>query len=479
MAGEQLTVQSKIVATVGPACDSEQGLAALLEAGVDIFRLNLTHGDPDHHLQVVRTIRSLESRLGRAVGILADLPGPKIRLGDLVQSPIYCQVGDRFSIVEGRTPQDPHEVTVTWPGLTDLLQVGDPVLLADGTVGWRVVAREQGRVDCVVDKPGEIRSRSGVHVPGVSRGLQALTDQDRRLLDHMKHADIDFIGLSYAATPEDVENLRRELSLRHIPARIVTKIERKAAVDNLDGLLQVSDALMIARGDLGVEVDIARMAVLQKEILRAARRRRVPVITATQMLESMRTSPLPTRAEATDVANAVLDGTDALMLSGETAVGKHPVLVVETMRRIVAEAESMLRNEPSLQFAIRPIAQRQPIESLAAAAASIGERLAARYLVVTTKTGYSAFVLSKERCFSPTLALTDDERTWRTLTLCWGARPVLVPEFRASYDTIRYVQQYAARYDRPLRRGERIVILGSTHWTSTRHDMVVVHEVQE
>ncbi len=477
MVEERLSIQSKIVATVGPACDSQDQLAALMDAGVDVFRLNLTHGDPEHHLSVARTIRALEQAKARAVGILADLPGPKIRLGDLVQSPIYCQVGDRFAIVEGREPQDVHEVTVSWPGLTELLNVGDPVLLADGTVGWRVVERRPGRAECVVEKPGEIRSRSGVHVPGVSRGLQALTDEDLHLLDHLKAIDVDFVGLSYAATPEDVLNLRQALSDRHIPARIVTKIERKAAVDNLQGLLEVSDALMIARGDLGVEVDIARMAVLQKEILRAARDHRLPVITATQMLESMRTSPLPTRAEATDVANAVLDGTDALMLSGETAVGKHPVLVVQTMRRIVAEAEALLRRDQALLSGVRPTGRARPIESLASAAASIGEALQASYLVVTTKTGYSAFVLAKERCFQPTLALTDDERTWRMLTLCWGARPVLVPEFRSSYDTIRYVEQYAERYAQPLRTGDRIVVLGSTHWTSTRHDMVVVHEV--
>jgi len=474
---ERPEVQTKIVATVGPACAGQEQLRALIEAGVDVFRLNLTHGAPEEHAAVARRIRLLERELRRAVGILADLPGPKIRLGDLLQSPMYCQVGDEFVLVEHRRPQHEHEVTVSWPGLTELLQEGDRVLLADGTVGWRVTARVAGGVRCVVEKPGEIRSRSGVHVPGVSRGLKALTRKDLTLLDELRAIDVDFVGLSYAATAEDVRELRDALATRGIPARIVTKIERKAAVDNLEQLLESSDALMIARGDLGVEVDIARMAVLQKEILRAARRYRLPVITATQMLESMRTSPLPTRAEATDVANAVLDGSDALMLSGETAVGKHPVLVVQTMRRIIAEAEQMLVRDSLLRSAIRPRHAGRAIESLATAAASMGENLEATYLVVTTKTGHSAFVLAKERCFRPTLALTDDERTWRALTLCWGARPVLVPEFRASYDTIRYVTDYAEQYAHRLQPGQKLVILGSTHWTSTRHDMVVVHEV--
>ncbi len=469
-------VRTRVVATLGPACDNEGTIRELIDAGVDVFRLNLTHGELDWHADVARLVRRIEAESGFAIGLLADLPGPKIRLGELLESPLYCQVGDVFYIVSGPPLADSRQVYLTMPGLVSMLQVGDRVLLADGTVAWRVVAVRSGEVECVVEKPGEIRSRSGVHVPGVVRGLSALTDEDLRILDWLRQVDVDFVGLSYASNASDVQRLREELSRRGIVAHVVTKIERKSALDNLDAILEVSDAVMIARGDLGVEVDIARMAIIQKEIIRLAKRYRRPVITATQMLESMKNSPLPTRAEATDVANAVLDGTDALMLSGETAVGKHPPLVVETMCRIAQQAELLLARDEAYRRGVQPTTYATPLESLARAAADLARDLGATLLTVTTRTGRSAYTLAKERCFVPAVALTDDERTWRALTLCWGTTPVLVPEFRRSYDPIRYLEEYAQIAGVPLRPGGRVVVLGTTLWTSTRHDMVVVHE---
>jgi pyruvate kinase len=466
---------TRIVATLGPSCETPAMVEALAEAGVDLFRLNLAHGSTEWHGRMIQTVRAVESQLQRPLGILVDLPGPKLRLGPLRVSPLACKAGELFRVLWHGEPQSTYEVTLSVPAVAQSLQDGDRLLLADGTVSWRVVGREEGAARCVVEKPGDIHSRSGVHIVGHTAQLPVPTAEDVNLLDRVPLSEVDFIGLSFTSGPDDIERLRAELARRNCAARIVAKIERASALGRLSEILRVTDAVMVARGDLGVEVDIARVALVQKEILQAARPHRVPVITATQMLESMRTSVVPTRAEATDVANAVLDGTDALMLSGETAIGQHPVWVVQTMRRIAAEAESWLRDRAALRAALQPPEPDQPLTALTDAAARMAEQLQARWLIVTTRHGQTAFALSKERCFVPTLALTNNRSTWRALTLCWGAQPVLLPAW-ASLPELLDQLPHLLEPRGPLQSGERLVVLSSTHHASSRYRTLLLHE---
>ncbi|MEX0613194.1 MAG: pyruvate kinase, partial [Pirellulales bacterium] len=306
--------RTKIVATVGPACSER--LAELIHAGADLFRLNMAHAEPEEQQRHVDNIRRLSDEIGEPIAILVDLAGPKIRLGEVPGERIFCEIGMEFFLIKGSKPRAPNELTTTYPPLVDELRVGDQVMLADGTVSMVVERKEADRVRLRCVQRGTIRSRQGINLPGVALSAPAISDTDRRHAIWAAEAGADFIGLSFVRTPDDVRQLHDIVRSCDSSARVVVKIEKREALAQLDEIVAAADAVMVARGDLGVEIDVAQMPIEQKRIIAVCHWWQRPVIIATQMLDSMQDSPRPTRAEATDVANAILDGADACMLSG-------------------------------------------------------------------------------------------------------------------------------------------------------------------
>ena len=407
-------VKTKIVATVGPASGSLEKLTELVKAGVDVFRLNFAHGSHDWFTQIVEWIRQLSKEHARPLAILGDLSGPKIRLGVLPDEGIRLRHGTTVEFVradvEVVVDATPPQLTCTYVRLIDDLRAGDRVLLADGTVSLRVLKQDAiaGRVLCEVVQPGLIRSRQGVNLPGVALSTPSLTEKDRDDLKWALDHQIDYVGLSFVRSVEDLKLLRQVIAWHptRTPPWIVAKIEKAEAIADLEAIIAEADAVMVARGDLGVETDIFRVPGMQKKIIRLCNEHRTPVITATQMLDSMQKNELPTRAEASDVFNAVLDGTDAVMLSGETAAGDYPVEAVAMMSRICREAERLV--EPRLTDSdsrSKPRNRATAItEAVTHGAATAAEHLGADVIVAATLGGKTAMAISKQRPHVPIIA---------------------------------------------------------------------------
>jgi pyruvate kinase len=472
-------VKTKIIATVGPATESVERLSEILTAGVNIVRLNMAHGKPDWRAELLGRLRDLSKRLGKPIGVLADLSGPKIRLGAIAGGCLQCEPGQLLRFVsESGSAAEPSDLTSTYAPLVSELAVGDLVLLADGTVSMRVQEKTATTALCSVEQAGEIRTGGGINLPGVELSVPALTDKDREDLRWAVGAGVDFVGLSFVRRAADVRELRDELKRLGSPAQIVAKIEKPQAVAALDDIIGASDAIMVARGDLGVEIDVARVPVVQKDIIARCHQARVPVITATQMLESMRTNRIPTRAEATDVANAILDGSDAVMLSAETAMGQYPVEAVATMSRIAREAEHVLEPRFGRREDGRP--QSCPIditESLVEATSRMADQVCAKLIIVATRTGNTAKFLSKQRSRTPIIGISDTEVTVRRMCLYWGVTPLVAPDFRDSAQLLEHVTSWA-KGQSLVTAGDRVVLIASTHWTATGHNMIGVHEVK-
>jgi pyruvate kinase len=472
--------KTRIIATVGPACWQRDQLRSLVLAGVDVFRLNFAHADYATLDRVVSDVRSISADPNRPLGLLGDLGGPKIRLGELPAEGLDVQRGATYAFVRKPVPGNPAALTATYDGLIDDLDKGDSVLLADGTVALRVVEKHPDRVDCVVEQPGLLRSRQGINLPGVKLRMPSVTDKDEADLKWALAHGLDFIGLSFVRSADDIRHLRQLIEdLRPAgPPWIVAKIEKPEAVAALDAILAETDAVMVARGDLGVEVDIVRVPAIQKEIIRECSRRCVPVITATQMLDSMQHNRLPTRAEASDVANAVLDGTDAVMLSGETAIGKYPVDSVTMMSRIVREAERLVvsHKELSLGGSSRNAAT-ETTRAVTLGAIDAAEQLHAKLIVVLTGSGRTAFAISELRSPIPIVGLTDSPATARRLCLAWGVRPLVADVCQATpVQLVEFVVDWGRRAGL-LQTGDRVVFVGTTNWEQTGKDLMLVHTV--
>ncbi len=480
-------VRTKIVATVGPASRDPEMLRELILAGVDVFRLNFSHGTQDAHSATLAAIRHVAAECDRPIAVLQDLGGPKIRVGTIPGDTVECRLGEEFRLVPERGSDDPRELTCTYRDLCDDLKSGDVVLFADGAVIMVVQHAGGAEVKMRVTLPGRLRSQQGMNLPGAALSVQALTDKDLHDLDWTARHAVEYVGLSFVRQAEDVVRLRHELERRGSRARIVAKIEKPQAVENLDAIVAETDAVMVARGDLGVEMDVARVPAIQKRVIAACHRARIPVITATQMLNSMETSSRPTRAEATDVFNAVLDGTDAVMLSGETAVGQYPVEAVATMRRIATEAESLLFDDSGNTWALRdlPIVGQtpghlgsvQPItEGIVEAAGQLCRRLGAALLVVATHSGRTALALSKLRHATPTLALTDAPEAARSLALYWGVYPLVCPSIDEPEEAFNIAFDWA-RSRSLVGPGDRVVMVRGTMPDNPSHNALFVQQM--
>ena len=448
--------RTKIVATIGPASATPEMLFALERAGMDAARLNFSHGSHDEHAERARLLREAQAELGRPLAVIVDLQGPKLRVGDL-DGPILLTRNDEAVIAFERNGRD-GEVPVLPAVLGDVLQRGHDVLIDDGHIHLRVEEVEHGRARCAVLAGGVVTAHKGVNVPGVPVPMPSLTEKDRRDLEFAVGLDIDFVALSFVRAASDIEQVRTLLDEAGSEVRLIAKIEKAEAIDALPEIVRAADALMVARGDLGVEIGPASVPLLQKRIILAALERGKPVITATQMLESMEHRPEPTRAEASDVANAVLDGTSALMLSGETAIGEYPVEAIEYMDRIARAVEPSLGYRHQL-----PEASDEPSigNAMSNAACDLGEIVRAKAILVPTSTGRTASAVARLRPRRPIIALSHRTRSVQQLALEWGVTPLEVPEARDPEDLLNIALD-SARATGLVETGDRVVTTAGT-----------------
>lgn len=481
---ERLTqVKTKIIATVGPACATYEKLHDLVRAGVDVFRLNFAHGTHEWLEVIVGHIRKVSEETGRPIGILGDLSGPKIRLQELAGGVLECQAGQQLEFIREAVPGLPTQLTCTYAALIDDLRVGNQILLADGAVTLQVIEKPDtnDRVICKVVQPGTIRNRQGINLPGAVLSTPSLTPKDREDLVWALKNKIDFLGLSFVRQAEDIEDLRRAIAAEnseHAP-QIVAKIEKIEAVNDLERILDATDMVMVARGDLGVEVDIARVPGLQKRIIRLCNQRRIPVITATQMLDSMQKNSRPTRAEASDVANAVLDGSDAIMLSGETAAGDYPLESVAMMNRLAHEAERLqvFQAPPDVNLTAIRTRALEVTEAVTHGAGIVAEMLEASLIVVATKTGKTALSVSNQRLKTPILGVTHYPETARKMALYWGVSPQVA---NLGELTVQQVLDYVVQWgtqEGVLHPGSRLVLITGSNWSAHGHDQLLVHTI--
>ena len=448
----------KILATLGPASSEERQIAALFEAGADVFRINMSHTKHDDMRELVARIRRVEEAVGRPIGILADLQGPKLRVGAFADEALEDGVvplarGDRFTFDDDPAPGTRERVHLPHPEILETAEIGHRLLIDDGRLALRVVEKGKGRLTAEVEAGTKISARKGVALPDTLLPSGALTQKDRADLDAVLDADVDWIALSFVQRPEDLSEVRKVARGR---AALMAKIEKPQALERLDEIIEMSDALMVARGDLGVETPLESVPGLQKQMTRACRRAGKPVVVATQMLESMVEAPVPTRAEVSDVATAVFEGADAVMLSAESATGAYPVEAVRTMVKIARSVERDA-NYASIIYAQRPQAESTGADAIALAARQIAETLNLGAIVCYTASGTTGFRVARERPPTPIIALSPVLSTARRLAIVWGLHCVVTPDAQDLDDMVDRACRIAHDEDfgRP---GDRVIV---------------------
>ena len=447
--------RTKIVATIGPASREPETLVRLIEAGMDVARLNYSHGTLDEHAETVTRVREAAGRVGRPVAILQDLPGPKLRIGPLREGVVELTPGERltFSCGEEELEGDAQQMGITWAGLPEAVEPGSILYLADGSVRLRVVAvrAAECEVEMEIEIGGAVASRQGLNIPGPTASLPAVPEEDLHLLSHGESIGVDMVALSFVQKPEDVESVRD-----HTRLPLIAKMEKPQAVDRAVEIVKAADCVMVARGDLGIELPIERVPLVQKQLLQLAGEMARPSITATQMLDSMVSSSRPTRAEVADVANAILDGTDAVMLSQETAVGAYPVGAVEMMAAVAVQAESIAPYERWNESRVRRT-ESDPAHTIAHNLCDAARELRLDALVIPTLSGRSARLVSAHRPTVPIYALSPGKETVRRCGLMWGVQAASMPR----HETTEALIADAARRVVELgwcRRGQRVGI---------------------
>ena len=447
--------RAKIVATLGPATSTAEAIEGLVVAGMDVARLNLSHGDYADHESVYALVRAASDAAGRGVGILVDLQGPKIRLGRFASGPVLLESGDVFIVTTDDVPGDREKVSTTYAGLPGDVSVGDVVLVDDGRIELRVTKVEGNDVHTVVVEGGRVSDNKGFNLPGVAVSVPALSDKDKADLRWALRTGADMIALSFVRSAADIVDVHSIMDEEGIRLPVLAKVEKPQAIENLEEIIAAFDGVMVARGDLGVELPLEAVPLVQKRAIQLCREASKPVIVATQMLESMAVANRPTRAEASDVANAVLDGADALMLSGETSVGHHPNLVVETMARIIEHVETWALHElPNLSDPWTGSTAR----ALTHAAVGVAEGVDATHLIAFTETGSSARLIARWRSSTPILAFTPNPRTRSMLSLVWGVETFLVAQVKHTDDMVRQVDKALLDIGRAT-IGDRVVIV--------------------
>jgi pyruvate kinase len=444
----------KIIATLGPASQDHQTIAALFDAGVDVFRINMSHGTHEDLHARVKMLRAIEKEKHRPIGILVDLQGPKLRVGEFLEGGVDLKKGDAFSLDSDKTPGDAQRVYLPHPEILKALAPGHKILIDDGKIALHVTKASPTVAHCRVDVGGRISNRKGVSLPDTDIPVSAMTAKDRSDLEAALHAGIDWIAVSFVQRPEDIAEVKKSARGR---ALVLAKIEKPQAITRLYEIIEISDALMVARGDLGVEMPLEKVPGLQKRITRAARRMGKPVVVATQMLESMISAPVPTRAEVSDVATAVFEGADAVMLSAESAAGQYPLESVRVMNRIAEEVEQ----DPiyrSIINAQRASPEETGADAIAAATRDVAETLDLKAIVAWTSSGSTAFRIARERPKSPILALTPNPITARRLALVWGVHAVVTKDAHDIDDMALRGCKFANR-ERFASEGDRVIIV--------------------
>lgn len=446
--------RTKIIATLGPASSTAEVLTRLFQAGADVFRLNFSHGSHDDHAARIALIRDLEQRFDRPIGILADVQGPKLRVGRFGGGRVQLQTGQSFTLDLNPTPGDVLRVNLPHPEIIAAAGINTTLLLDDGKLRLRVTHKREDRLETEIVVGGPLSDRKGVNVPDIVLPIPALTVKDREDLAFALDHGVDFIGLSFVQRPEDVAEAKEIAAGR---AWIMTKMEKPQALDNLDAILRLSDAVMVARGDLGVELPPEEVPLAQKRIVRAARQLGKPVVVATQMLESMISAPSPTRAEASDVATAVFDGADAVMLSAETAAGQFPFEAVNIMDRIVARVEQ----DPgwrSMIDASRPEPEASIADAIAAAARQVAHTVEAKVICAFTESGSTALRAARERPEAPIMTMTPTDQTARRLAVVWGVHAIVSADTHTMTETVSKATKTALQ-EGLATHGDAIVVI--------------------
>ncbi|MFI6929012.1 pyruvate kinase [Streptomyces sp. NPDC050287] len=469
--------RAKIVCTLGPATDSYDQLKALVDAGMDVARFNLSHGTHAEHEERYHRVRKASDETGHSVGLLADLQGPKIRLGRFTEGPVILERGDTFTItVEENTQGDRHSCGTTHQGLATDVTPGERILVDDGKVSLEVTSVDGPRVHTTVIEGGVISDHKGLNLPGVAVSVPALSEKDEADLRWALRMGFDVIALSFVRSGRDIEDVHRIMDEEGRRLPVIAKVEKPQAVDAIDDIVAAFDGIMVARGDLGVEMPLEQVPLVQKRAIKLAKRNAKPVIVATQMLDSMIENSRPTRAEASDVANAVIDGTDAVMLSGETSVGKYPVETVRTMAKIVeaAEEDLLAKGLPPLTESNKPRTQGGAV---ARAAAEMGDFLGAKFLVAFTQSGDTVRRLSRYRSPIPLLAFTPEPATRSQLSLTWGVETFLGPQADSTDEMINQMDELLLKYGR-CEQGDVVVITaGSPPGVPGSTNLVRVHHI--
>jgi pyruvate kinase len=467
--------RAKIVCTLGPATATQERVRELVRAGMDVARLNFSHGTHADHKQAYEMVRNASDELGRAVGVLADLQGPKIRLGRFAAGPVQWRTGDQVRITVEDVPGTHDRVSTTYRGLAQDASPGDRLLVDDGKVSLQVVAVDGPDVVCQVVEGGLVSDNKGLSLPGMNVSIPALSDKDAQDLEFALNLGVDFIALSFVRSPADIELVHQLMDGTGALRRpVIAKLEKPEAVHNLEAIVLAFDGVMVARGDLGVELPLDRVPLVQKRVVQIARENAKPVIVATQMLESMIENSRPTRAEASDVANAVLDGADALMLSGETSIGRYPIEAVTTMSRIITTTEHGPADVPPLSHV-----PRTKRGVLSYAARDIGERLDAKALIAFTQSGDTVRRLARLHTKLPLLAFTPEPQVRSQLALTWGTETFLVPAVDSTDAMVRQVDHAVLSIGRYHPGDIVVIVAGSPPGTVGSTNLIRVHRLGE
>jgi pyruvate kinase len=469
--------KTKIIATLGPASASRERLHEMLDVGLDCCRLNFSHGQLNEHLRTLELVRAVAAERDLPICVIGDLCGPKIRLGTFSAGPVTLPVGQSVRFARGTDPCTVARLTVSYARFVDEVEVGHRIYVDDGLVRLLVTDRKEDELICTCTAGGVLNNHKGVNLPDTPLSTPALTEKDRADLDWAIEHELDYVALSFVRQPEDLYELKRLIKQRNSDVRVVIKIEKTEALEHLDELIANTDVVLVARGDLGVETDIWRVPLIQKDIVARCQAAGVPVIVATQMLQSMVASPMPTRAEVSDVANAVFDRADAVMLSAETAVGQYPVQAVDMMNRIAAAAEEYLLTRPAAESSPGVLARLRPTGAVAHAAAQAALDLGARVVAVWTATGKTVRMVAKHRLPMPVVGLTHSERVYRQINLLFGVIPIRVEpmdnptEMAATLDARLLERRLAAA-------GDLVVVVTSTRpYSPGATDTTLVHRV--
>ncbi|MHC4269594.1 MAG: pyruvate kinase [Planctomycetota bacterium] len=472
-------IKTKIIATLGPSCNKPETIESMIDNGVDIFRLNFSHGNFDGHAQLVKTLNSVRSQHRHATAVMGDLCGPKIRIGRIQPDGEILKEGDEVNITHSEEQGNVDRFGTNYEFFSRDVEIDQRIFIDDGQIALRVIRKDDDQTVCKVVAGGTLHSHKGINLPDTTMSMPSITERDWECVEWAIRNEVDFLALSFVRSAEEINQLKSYLSKAGADIKVVAKIETPQALTHLESIIQASDATLVARGDLGVEMDLARVPVLQKQIIQSCRRLGKPVIVATQMLQSMIDSPVATRAEVSDVANAIMDLTDAVMLSGETAVGKYPLKAAETIRRIARVTEEFIYKEKNINRRSIVTEESDLTAAMAHSVGTIVNDISAKLVAVWSQTGTTARLLSKERINAPILALSSDQRTCNQMSLHYGVIPRCQPipeeldKFTHIVDNYIISRNWARIGDKVvLVVGQRIGIAGATN-------AVIVHTISD